>query len=1582
MKDHRPRRVSLRKLKGNSRAVSPIVATILLVFMTVAAGTAFFLFETGWQNTLTKSLDNVQISSTQITMAGSTTVANLMNTFVPAFEKDNVGIKVSYAGSGSGAGLLAVEKRIVNVGMISMEEDLAIPGTSANHPNLIQNIVAYDGVNVFIANATLGAHGITVTPGKSIDMNQTIVDAIYQMNLPTTGTSASSLGVASTIVTPQANQIDIITFGPAISAGTAILTLAPGATVTVNVPIGGLPANAVAAAFQSATMPNGWSATLTSSSNVTFVGPSENYGAARITDSATGSNVSESGFKDGTSITPVNDTLTFYPATFPGTIIVTLPDRITKITVIVTAGESANAIAMEFRSALPSGWSAPAPVGGIVKISGPSQSGFFPSTASNGVSGALPAESGFRDGKTGRPVSDNLTFYPATSPGTIIVTLPDGVTKRTITVTAAESANEVATSFQSALPSGWSAPAPVGGIVKISGPSQSGFFPSTASNGVPGSLPTESSFLDGNAGSRVKDTLVFDQSIDAGSIIVTLPDGVTQVTLVTDAGESAYAVATAFSAALPSGWSANAPVDGNVTISGLYQSGCHPSTAMDGVTGALPTESNFVNGQVGSQAITDTLTFRPASKTGIMIVTLPDGTTKVPVTIPSAPRTAVQVASSFQSALPISWMLVSQVGGTVTFSGPDQSGQPSTAIDLVSGALPIESSFKDGSTAGASVMDTLFFYQANAVGTIVVTLPDSTQVTLVTTAGESANAVATNFRAALPSGWSSPAPVNGNVTISGPTQSGLTKSTTVYVVSGAAPVESGFKDGDTVTPVKDSLTFPQAIAAGTIVVTLPDSTQVTLVTTAGESANAVAAAFRSDLPSGWSAPAPVGGAVNISGPFGSGFGMSFAYDFAPTPPVESGFKDGSNAAAPVTDTLTFHRAIAAGTIIVTLPDKITIITLDIAAGESAVNIATAFRAALPSVWSAPAPVSGNVTISGPNQGGYSNSTAVDVVSGSLPSESNFVNGYSGVQGATDTLTFGPATSVGTFVVTLPDGITQVPVVITSAPKTAVQVASAFQSALPNGWDLIRQIGNAVTFSAPIVNGQPSTAIDGVTGALPVESGFVDGVPITPVMDNLTFSASTSSGTFIVTLPDGVTNVTVVTTAGETANAVAAAFRAALPSGWSAPAQVGGIVTISGPTQSGHSNSTASYGVSGVIPAESGFVDGIPIASVKDNLTFGQATANGNLIVTLPDGTQVAISCTIGETANAIATAFRAALPNGWSAPAPVNGNVTISGPTQSGLTNSTSYDVPSGAMPTESGFVDGSLGSEVKDTLSFGPAAAPGTIIVTLPDGTMVPVIIDAPKNAVQVASAFSGALPSGWNLISQIGNAVAFSASGQTGRPSTAIDVVSGITTVWQNVTNGTSGTMISGSLTSWGGATTGFIKTWADLEAVLLGQGNTTLGYDPDSAQGLNVYYRTDSSDTQDAFSIKALGTGLSGKIGPTLSLTGSTSKGEYGNQALINACMSDPNGIGFGTIGSLRSTPGVQVCNWNGVTPNNQRVIDAVDNYGTDQYALWYPLILVTNGQPTGDVETFINWAIVPSNNLALAHASGFVSLYEAR
>jgi hypothetical protein len=1122
-------------------------------------------------------------------------------------------------------------------------------------------------------------------------------------------------------------------------------------------------------------------------------------------------------------------------------------------------------------------------------------------------------------------------------------------------------------------------------VVNLSGPKQSGYVGSTATDGVSGALPIESNFLDGAAGSRVKDTLVFNPSLEVGSFIVILPDGATQVTVVTTAGESANDVATSFWANLPSGWSATAPVNGNLTISGPYQTGCQRSTFMDGVTGALPVESDFVNGQVGVQAITDTLTFGPATNPGTIIVTLPDGTTKVTLTITSAPKTAVQVASLFQSALPSDWKLVKQVGGAVTFSGPDQSGQPSTAIDLVSGALPDESGFKDGSSGSTPVKDTLTFNAQSVTGTIEVTLPDGAKVTVVKNAGESANAVATAFINALPSGWTSTSPVSGTVTITGPAQSGYSASTATYVVSGAAPLESGFNLGDASTPTNDTLTFFQSVAVGTFHVILPNGVQVVMVTTAGESANAIATDFVSKLPSPWSALTPVGGTVKIYAPFQSNYGVSYAVDYAPTPPTESGFQNGNGAAAYVSDTLTFHIADNSGKITITLPDK-SKIDLDIIAGESANAVATAFINALPSGWTSTSPVSGTVTITGPAQSGYSASTAIDVVSGALPLESSFVNGRSGVQGVTDTLTFGPATNPGTIIVTLPDGTTKVTLTITSAPKTAVQVASLFQSSLPSGWDLISQIGNVVTFSGPVIAGQPSTAIDGVTGALPVENGFVDGVSVRPVADNLAFSAATAVGTITVTLPDGSTEVSVTTTAGESANDVATAFSDALAmhAGWSATVPVGGNLTIFGPAQNGFVKSTVTEDISGALPSESGLVDGTPIASVTDNLSFNQAIFSGSIVVTLPDRTtNITINVTAGESANDVATAFSDALAMhaGWSATVPVGGNVTLTGPAKSGCTNSIAYDIPSGATPTESGFIDGNSGKELRDTLTFSSATGSGIIIVTLPDGTKVPVAINGPKTDTQVASSFSAALPSGWRLINQIGNAVTFATNGSSGIPSTAVEAPSsGTTATIDGVTKGVPG--IPASLPSWSGATTGFIKTWADLEAVLLAQGSVAIdGIDSYADNPLNVYYRTDNSDIQDLFLTSALNMTLANGTRPSMTLDNSI--GADGEQSLIDTCMNDRNGIGFGSIGSVRSyagSNGAQVCSWNGVSATDKNVIDSVKDHGTSQYALWQPLILVTNGQPNGDIETFINWLTDPSENLALARTAGFTSLYE--
>ena len=1388
MKYRRPKKVSLKKLKGDTRAISPIVATILLVFMTVAAGTAFFLFENGWQKTVSTSLDHTQISSTQVTLAGSTTVANLMNTIVPAFENGNVGIKISYAGSGSGAGLLAVEKRSVDVGMISNYEDQVILGTSTSHANLVQSVIAYDGFSLFLANATLSYHGITVPAGKYINMNQTIADAIYQMNLPTGGTSAVSLGVNQTVVTAQQNQTDIFTFGPASAAGTARLTLQDGTQVSVAFK-GGEDGNTVAHAFAKA-LPHNWTAPASSYNGlgqVTFIGPCKapTTTNSKMENAVSGALPQESGFTDGNSTSPAKDTLTFAAASAVGTIIVTMPDRTTNITVVTSPGESANAVAKAFQHNLTGVWSAPIPTGNIVNITGPINNGYSRSNAINADIGTLPSESGFIDGILNRSAKDTLTFATASAVGTIVVTMPDRTTNITVVTSPGESANAVAKAFQHNLTGNWSAPVPTGNVVTITGPQKSGYTNSTVADRVSGARPQEKNFKDGNKGSNVKDVLTFATAKAIGTVIVTMPDRTTNIAVVTSPGESANAVAKAFQHNLTGNWTAPIPTGSVVTISGPQQGGYNKSKPADGVTGALPTESNFVVGHVGAQAITDTLTFGGATANGTIIITLPTGTL-VPLMVTNG-ETAVAVASAFQSALPSGWNLISQFGSTVTFSGPEQSGHNSTAINVVSGSLP---------------------------------------------------------------------------------------------------KESGFKQGNTTTNVEDTLTFSPATASGTIIITLPDNvTKIPLFISAGKSANAVAIAFQHDLTGVWTAPVPTGSVV---------------------------------------------------------------------------------------------------TMTGPQQGGYTNSTAIDLVSGAMPTESGFINGRAGVQGVTDTLTFGPANAVGTILVTLPDGTTNLTMVISSAPRTAIQVASAFQSALPSGWNLISQIGSSVTFSSAVLNGHASKATDGVSGSRPSESNFTNGIPITHATDTLTFNSASTNGTIVVTLPNG-TQVPVVVKAGWSANAVALAFQSALPAGWSVSTIVGGVVNITGPQQSGYTNSTAADRASGARPAEKNFTDGNAGSIVKDKLTFGVAKSNGTIIVTMPDKTNVTMVVTIGESANAVAKAFQHNLTGNWTAPVPTGNVVNITGPQQGGYTASSAADRVSGARPAERDFMDGNPGGQAQDTLNFGLTDySVGTINVKLPNGTSVYVDINAPKTAVQVASMFVAALPDDWTLVRQDGSTVTFSGPMMSGdKKSNATCALPNIA-LFETINNtGNPGNYLPKSLPSWGALTNGFIRTWGDLETVLMAQGSITFTTDSNASDPLNVYYRTDSSDTQDAFSLKALGTNSSGKIGGTLP-SAVSAKGVYGEEALISACVGDKNGIGFATISSLISTPGVEVCSWNKVRPTNQHIIDSVNNYGKaqNQYALWHPLILVTNGRPTGSVQTFINWIMVPTNNLAVTHAAGLTSLYEAR
>ncbi len=103
---------SIRKIKRDVEAISPVVATLMLVLIAVAACTAFYLWESGWQNSTTKTMNNSGALDTSgtLTVSGSTTVAPFAQLAATEFMQNNSGAQITIDSIGSGAGMTAIEQ--------------------------------------------------------------------------------------------------------------------------------------------------------------------------------------------------------------------------------------------------------------------------------------------------------------------------------------------------------------------------------------------------------------------------------------------------------------------------------------------------------------------------------------------------------------------------------------------------------------------------------------------------------------------------------------------------------------------------------------------------------------------------------------------------------------------------------------------------------------------------------------------------------------------------------------------------------------------------------------------------------------------------------------------------------------------------------------------------------------------------------------------------------------------------------------------------------------------------------------------------------------------------------------------------------------------------------------------------------------------------------------------------------------------------------------------------------------------------------------------------------------------------------
>ena len=166
-----------KKLVKNAQAVSPLIATLMLVLITVAAAGAFYVWQTGWQSQQTSGIDTTKIiQQSKLTIGGSTTVYPFSLEAASRFEAKNPLYYVDVQQGGSDAGVKSVGTGLVDIGAasrvltqneLSIYPDLNGDGLKdAGSQDLIQTKIGYGAVTLIISTkltdyALISAHYFT-----------------------------------------------------------------------------------------------------------------------------------------------------------------------------------------------------------------------------------------------------------------------------------------------------------------------------------------------------------------------------------------------------------------------------------------------------------------------------------------------------------------------------------------------------------------------------------------------------------------------------------------------------------------------------------------------------------------------------------------------------------------------------------------------------------------------------------------------------------------------------------------------------------------------------------------------------------------------------------------------------------------------------------------------------------------------------------------------------------------------------------------------------------------------------------------------------------------------------------------------------------------------------------------------------------------------------------------------------------------------------------------------------------------------------------------------------------------------------
>ena len=198
--------MNIKRLYQNENAVSPIIATLVLVVVAIAGaaavGTILGSFS-GDVSDETSAEDAAAAASTQLVVAGSTSVTPLAESLKTGFEESHSGIQVNIQDNGGDTtGIAAVGKDIIDIGLLSRE---LTSSEEEKYPDLETHWIGCSAV-VIIAGADVtttytnisgysGSNFADLTPENLYDMYNSANATGFTTSLTNLSTSLSSVHV-------------------------------------------------------------------------------------------------------------------------------------------------------------------------------------------------------------------------------------------------------------------------------------------------------------------------------------------------------------------------------------------------------------------------------------------------------------------------------------------------------------------------------------------------------------------------------------------------------------------------------------------------------------------------------------------------------------------------------------------------------------------------------------------------------------------------------------------------------------------------------------------------------------------------------------------------------------------------------------------------------------------------------------------------------------------------------------------------------------------------------------------------------------------------------------------------------------------------------------------------------------------------------------------------------------------------------------------------------------------------------------------------------------------------------------------